>query len=267
MNAAVAVPDTLPPATSIMQVIERAAMNPMVDIDKMERLLAMKERMDGKEAEAAFNGAMTMAQSEMGRISADASNPQTRSQYVTYGKLDSILRPIYTRHGFSLSFSQSADDHTEGHSRFVCTVARGGFSRLYQIDMPNDGKGAKGNDVMTKTHAQGAAASYAMRYLLKMIFNVAIGEEDDDGNQQERVDPKAHGEQLTDKQIGYVNEFVVAFRNALTDDVEEDLRAARIQDLRDQVNEDHLVYIEVSKVLTAAERKAIKTYVAMKGKR
>jgi hypothetical protein len=56
-----------------------------------------------------------------------------------------------------------------------------GFTRKYLIDMPADGKGAKGNDVMTKTHATGSATQYGMRYLLKMIFNVAIGE-DDDGN-------------------------------------------------------------------------------------
>lgn len=48
--------------------------------------------------------------------------------------------------------------------------------------MPADGKGAKGGDVMTRTHATGAAATYGMRYLLKMIFNVAIGEDDNDGN-------------------------------------------------------------------------------------
>ncbi len=47
--------------------------------------------------------------------------------------------------------------------------------------MPADGKGAKGGDVMTKTHAAGSAFSYGQRYLLKLIFNVAIGD-DDDGN-------------------------------------------------------------------------------------
>jgi hypothetical protein len=36
---------------------------------------------------------------------------------------------------------------------------------------------------MTKTHASGAAQSYGMRYLLKGIFNIAIGEEDNDGNE------------------------------------------------------------------------------------
>ncbi len=66
--------------------------------------------------------------------------------------------------------------------RVFCEVSRGGYSRMYQIDMPSDGKGAKGGDVMTKTHATGAASQYGMRYLLKMIFNVAIGEDDNDGN-------------------------------------------------------------------------------------
>jgi hypothetical protein len=54
--------------------------------------------------------------------------------------------------------------------------------------MPADGKGARGNDVMTKTHATGSAVSYGMRYLLKMIFNVSSGEADDDGNAASRRD-------------------------------------------------------------------------------
>ena len=48
--------------------------------------------------------------------------------------------------------------------------------------MPADGKGAQGRDVMTRTHATGSAVSYGRRYLLLMIFNIAVGGEDDDGN-------------------------------------------------------------------------------------
>ena len=47
--------------------------------------------------------------------------------------------------------------------------------------MPADGKGAKGGDVMTKTHAHVSATSYGKRVLLGMIFNIATGN-DDDGN-------------------------------------------------------------------------------------
>ena len=168
-------------SAALISMIERAAINPDVDIEKMERLLQMHERIQMRQAETDFNAAMTAAQSEMGRISADATNPQTRSRYATYGKLDSVLRPVYTAHGFALSFDTG--DSAEGMLRVICRVShRGGFSRDYHVDMPADGKGAKGGDVMTKTHATGAAMSYGMRYLLKMIFNVAIGEDDNDGN-------------------------------------------------------------------------------------
>ena len=57
-----------------------------------------------------------------------------------------------------------------------------GYKRTFHIDMPADGKGAQGRDVMTRTHATGSAVSYGRRYLLLMIFNIAVGGEDDDGN-------------------------------------------------------------------------------------
>jgi hypothetical protein len=175
--------------------LERVALNPEVSPDKLERLLAIQERVNAKRAEDDFNIAMSAAQSEMGPVSTDASNPQTHSRYATYGKLDRALRPIYTRHGFALSFGEEETPKAE-HVRVVCYVThRGGFTRVYHRDMPADGKGAKGGDVMTKTHASGAAQSYAMRYLLRGIFNVAVGEEDSDGNLQQR------GPTITDAQV------------------------------------------------------------------
>ena len=170
-------------STSLIQVIERAATNPAVDIEKMERLLNMAERLGAKQAETAFNVAMTQCQGEMRRVSADATNPHTDSRYASYGKLDSVLRPIYTQHGFSLTFSDGETTKPE-HVRVVCLVRHiGGHKEVHWKDMPADGKGAKGGDVMTKTHAAGAAQQYGMRYLLKGIFNVAIGEDDNDGNE------------------------------------------------------------------------------------
>jgi hypothetical protein len=168
-------------AASLLQVISAAARDPSVDIEKMERLMAMHERMTARTAEAAFNDAMALTQAEMTPISCDAVNPQTKSRYATYAQLDAALRPIYTKHGFSISFNTGADA-PEGHLRLLALVGRGGHTRTYMLDMPSDGKGAKGGDVMTKTHATGAASTYGQRYLLKLIFNVAVGELDNDGN-------------------------------------------------------------------------------------
>lgn len=168
---------------AVLAMIERVATNPEADMDKLERLLDMQERVMNRNAEGAFARAMNEAQAEMGPVAADANNPQTRSRYASYAALDRALRPVYTRHGFSLSF----DTGESGPEtvKVLCHVSHSeGHTRTYQVVMPADGKGAKGGDVMTKTHAAGAGMSYGMRYLLKLIFNVAVGEDDNDGNPQ-----------------------------------------------------------------------------------
>lgn len=197
MNAVVRQADQLPAtqadSVTMLTMISRAASDPTVDIEKLERLMAMKERMDAKEAETSFNDSMSDAQARMRPISADLTNPQTRSKYASYAKLDGKLRPIYTDAGFSLSFDTD-DSPKEDHVRVLCYVShKAGHTRTYKADMPVDGKGAKGNDVMTKTHAFGSGTSYGMRYLLKMIFNVAVGEDDNDGNTDDEIPAKDSG--------------------------------------------------------------------------
>jgi hypothetical protein len=65
--------------------------------------------------------------------------------------------------------------------RVVCRVSRFGAHRNYQMDLPADGKGAKGGDVMTRTHAAVAATSYGVRVLERLIFNLPVIH-DNDGN-------------------------------------------------------------------------------------
>lgn len=210
------------PVTSLLEVISRAASDPTVDIEKMERLMQMHERMQRAAAESAFNESLTESQSEMRPISADATNPQTRSKYASYGKLDKALRPIYTKHGLSLSFD-TGESPAADHVRVLCYVARSGFSRTYHIDMPADGKGAKGGDVMTKTHATGAGVTYGMRYLLKMIFNVAVGEDDTDGNAPGSL------ETLTQEQI----DNIVGLMTEVKADKSKFLHLWRVKEIRD----------------------------------
>ena len=178
-------------ATTVLAVISRAARDPNVDIDKFERLMAVQERITSQQAESAFNDAMSEAQAKMGRVAANKENGQTHSWFATYGTLDKALRPIYTDSGFALSFDTGKDAPPEC-VRVLCYVShKAGHSRTYHVDMPADGKGAKGGDVMTKTHAVGSGMSYGMRYLLKMIFNVAVGVDvdDDDGNASGQSNP------------------------------------------------------------------------------
>src|SRR5262249_1970996 len=129
----------------------------------------------------AFAASMRAAQAEMRPVAVDSNNPQTRSKYASYHALDLAVRPIYTKHGFSPSFNTGAGA-PEGWVRVICTLFHDeGHAREHSIDMRADGKGAKGGDVMTKTHAVMSATSYGRRGLLGMMFNLAI-DKDDDGN-------------------------------------------------------------------------------------
>jgi len=167
--------------TAFLQMIERAARDPAVDLDKMERLLALRDQMEQRAAKRLYDEAMSRAQTDMQRVATDSNNKQTSSKYASYAALDRAIRPIYVKHGFAATFD-TGECPTEQCVRVICEVSHGGYSRQYHLDIPADGKGAKGGDVMTKTHAVGSAISYGRRYLLLMIFNIAIGTDDDDGN-------------------------------------------------------------------------------------
>ena len=159
----------------------RLAVEKGAPIETIERLVALQEKMLARQAEIEFNEALNRVQSKIKRVAPDLDNSQTRSKYASYAAIDAVIRPLYSEEGFSLSFTEEDCPKPE-HVRIVCFVSRGAHTRLYRKDMPADGKGAKGGDVMTKTHAAAAADSYAKRYLVKDIFNVAIGEDDTDGN-------------------------------------------------------------------------------------
>lgn len=186
MTTEIATQQATPPApasetTAIIQVIERAAMNPDVDIDKIERLLQMQERILDRNAEQEFNQAMSRAQTDMRPVVKDAVNDQTRSRYARLETVDRQVRPVYTSCGFSLSFGTD-DCPIEGHIRITCDVSHiGGHSKRYKVDMPLDMTGMKGNQNKTATHAHGSTMSYGRRYLTLLIFNIAMAHEDDDG--------------------------------------------------------------------------------------
>src|SRR5437899_1827859 len=159
----------------------RLAIDKGAPIETIERLVALQEKMLARQAEIEFNEALNRVQSKIKRVAPDLENKQTSSKYASYAAIDRIIRPIYSEEGFSLSFSEEDCSKPE-HVRIVCFVSKGAYTRQYRKDMPSDGKGAKGGDVMTRTHAAAAADSYAKRYLVKDIFNVAIGQDDTDGN-------------------------------------------------------------------------------------
>jgi hypothetical protein len=187
-------PPAPPPPANMLELISRALSDPAVDVAKLSALLDIRDREKQRsledarlEAEAAFNAAMAAVQGKMIRVATDATNSSTKSAYATYAALDRAIRPLYSEAGFGITFNEDVGTVGADMVRVIAYVthvapgAKIGHTRIYHCDIPADGKGAKGGDVMTKTHAHGSAFTYGKRYLLGMIFNIAIGR-DDDGN-------------------------------------------------------------------------------------
>lgn len=174
-NPAETLPAVQSDSASLMTLLVKVASDPAADVAKIERLAALVEHQQQRQAEQEFNLAMVEAQAEMPRVQKNKENDHTKSSYANLDAVIKDVTPIYTKHGFSLSFGTA--ESPKAGLRVVCHVAhRGGFARDYMADIPVDSQGAK-----NPVQGFGSSVSYARRYLTLMIFNISTTD-DDDGN-------------------------------------------------------------------------------------
>lgn len=164
-----------------IEIVARAAADPNVDADKLAKLYDIQDRHQRREAEIEFNRAMMAVQSEVRTIIKNRPNTQTGSDYANIDAILRILRPCYTKHGFSLSFS-TVPPIIDGTIRARAILRHmHGHSEEHFYDCPLDGVGIAGKANKTATHAAASSASYAQRILTVLVFNLSTGY-DDDGN-------------------------------------------------------------------------------------
>ena len=167
---------------SIMAVISRAAADPTCDIEKMERLLAMHERMQAKTAEQAFNAAMAQMQCEIPTVFEAAVNLHTGNAYATLDDISRIVKPIMQKHGFAITFKVENLDKAISVTGIL--MHRDGHREQTTMTLPADiGKGR--NDVQ----AVGSSTTYGKRYVMSALLNITTGEtRDDDGQSSDSSD-------------------------------------------------------------------------------
>ncbi len=170
--------NALTPMQLIQAVIERGG---DVDPGKLEKLMALQERFEKSQAVKAYNAAMKICQESMPTVFKDAENTHTRRRYATLEGVQAVVKPVYTQHGFSLSFGTDTSP-VEGHLRIVCDVLHvAGHQTRHVLDIPRDGAGARGGaGVMNAVQGVGSSVSYGRRYLTLMIFNVTLAGDDND---------------------------------------------------------------------------------------
>ncbi len=192
--------------TALMSFIERAANNPEFDVAKFSELLRLQRDVSHDQARRAFNAAMADAQSEMLPVVRDAKNSHLNNRYARLETIDAAMRPIYTRHGFSVRYG-SAPSSSEGMIRITCTVAHAdGYFEEQYLDAPTVNAGSQGGrTATTPVQAVGSAITYLRRYLLSMVFNVVLADDDDDGEGMRRAAaaPMARADRIAEKAPAY----------------------------------------------------------------
>ena len=161
----------------------------------MERMMAMKERMDDKAAERAFASAFADMQADIPRIV--ARGQADRYDYMKYEDIMAELSPLLAKHSLTVTFSMKT---TEQRLTQFCTVThRGGFSRTneYTVRLSNKTPG------LNECQQDGLAGTYAKRYALCNAFNITVGSDSDGAAPK---DATHEGEKISRDKVTYITE-------------------------------------------------------------
>ena len=251
-------------ADPMLAMIERAARDPSIDIDKLERLFALHRESQAQERKTAYNAAMSRAQAAIKPVYRDAINKQTGSPYATLEAISDAITPIITAEGFSLSYD-TADCPIPGYIRILCDVmhSAGHTEKGKHFDLPLDDAGLKGNPNKTPIQASGSTVSYGRRYIKCMIFDVTLTNEDNDGQRVEKTPDEIRGDAINNTDPTEAKEAADRMLKALEADVDERRKAMGVLDLHDEIKTNSDLYIAASALLHSKMRSAWKKYKAM----
>jgi hypothetical protein len=206
----------IPQAGSLLEAISRAASDPAMDMDKVERLFTMHQALQKQQAETAFNAAMARAQSRMEPVIKNKRNEQTSSNYANLAAINEAIKPVYTEEGFSITFDQGESPKPDYLRLNAYVMHEFGHTKQLHLDMPPDESGIKGTVNKTKVHATGSTNMYARRYLTCMAFNIDTVD-DTDGNKKksmyaENVPPERRSEvqKIASEMLGFLRDNLVS---------------------------------------------------------
>lgn len=167
-----------PQADPMVSMIERIALDPNSDLDKLERMLAMKERLDAQNARVAFSRSLSEARAEIPPIIKDATVDFTSTKGRTHYKHETLagiakqIDPILSKHGLSYRFRT---DQGNGGVKVTCIIEHAsGHSEETSLSGAPDQSGNKNG-----FQAVGSAVTYLQRYTLKAALGLSAEVDDD----------------------------------------------------------------------------------------
>lgn len=181
-------------SAALVSMIERAARDTSVDIEKFERLMIMKERVERQHAVMAFNDAVAKAKGQFGTISknrtVDYTSAKGRTSYrhEDFAGIAAVVDPVLKENGLAYRF-RSAQAGSKLSVTCILSHVRG-HSEETTLEAAEDHSGNK-----NAIQAIGSATTYLQRYTLKLALGLASSHDDD-----ARLAGGADAETITDEQ-------------------------------------------------------------------
>lgn len=170
-------------AGMLMHIIERAAHAPEFDLERLEKLLALKERWDKNEAVKAFAAAKVAFKRDPPSLIKDKhvhftnrAGTVTEYDHATHNEVTTKISESLARHGLTHAWSMAQE--ANGKITVACTLTHaGGHSERVELSSLSDDSGGKNS-----IQAIASANTYLQRYTLLAVTGLSTSDmPDDDG--------------------------------------------------------------------------------------
>ena len=181
--------------------ILRLAVEQNADVDKLEKLMELKERWEANEARKAFVQAMNQFRQDPPQLTRNkhvnypSKGGQTDYWHATLDHACEVIGKALAEVG--ISYRWRTEQLENGMVRVTCILThRDGHSEETPLQAMPDNSGGKNS-----IQAVGSAVTYLERYTLLAATGMASEEQDDDGMAADQPDPaEAHPDALSNAQ-------------------------------------------------------------------
>ena len=168
---------------AVMSMIERVVINPEADLDKLEKMLDMQDRILNRNARQAFTADLAGMQAELPLVG-KAGEGHNRAKYAKLEDINEAIRPTLQKYGFAVTFRMKQSDKSVTITAILSH--RLGHSEETDLTLPLDTSGSK-----NAVQAVGSTVSYAKRYALCALLNISTGDDNDGGLPPPKQHPQA----------------------------------------------------------------------------
>ncbi|WP_273791660.1 MULTISPECIES: ERF family protein [unclassified Bartonella] len=186
---------------TVMERILNKALDSDVDMDRLERLLDLREQEIKRQERQNFVRDLSAVQMAYKNIEQNAINKHTNSKYATLDQYIDAVKDGLATYKFALFYR--IKNQTEKNVTIEITLSHPSGNEIStEGTFPIDSTGSKNS-----IQSLGSTLTYARRYLLGMLLNLASKEDDTDGQMQAKEDD-TNNQKVSSKQIKQIEELI-----------------------------------------------------------